>query len=108
MDALVRAIGAMLSRGDEIVLGYPLNMDGTRGSRAALVEAFAERLRARTGRRVHLWDERLTSAEADWSLAGSGLTRGQKKKRRDQIAAARILEDFLRAQGGAADDPGNP
>lgn len=108
MDALARAIDDMLSRDDEIVLGYPLNMDGSRGPRAALVDGFAQRLRGRTGRVVHLQDERLTSAEADWSLAGSGLTHGQKKKRRDQIAAARILEDFLRGRGDATDDDGNP
>ena len=41
-------------------------------------------------------DERLTSAAADWTMAGSGLTHGQKKARRDALAAKAILEDYLR------------
>ena len=82
-----------------LVLGLPLNMDDTEGPRAALVRAFGERLAERTGLPVHYQDERLTSAEANWSMAQSGLTRGQKKNRRDSIAAAAILRDFLDSAG---------
>lgn len=78
----------------EFVLGLPLNMDSSEGPRAKLVRAFSVRLGA-IGRRVHLHDERLTSASADWSLARSGLTHRQKKTRRDAIAAADMLQDFL-------------
>lgn len=87
-----------------IVIGLPLNMDGTEGPRAALVRAFAQRLAASLDLPLHFQDERLTSAEADWSMARSGLTRGQKKARRDALAAAAILRDFLasRAKGTAA------
>jgi putative holliday junction resolvase len=79
----------------ELVIGLPLNMDGTEGSRAALVRAFASRLEARSARRVHFQDERLSSAAADWNMARSGLTHKQKKARRDALAAAAILQDFL-------------
>ncbi len=100
LDALVRAIDSMLSAGDEIVMGLPLNMDGSKGPRAKLSEAFGGRLGERCGRVVHFQDERLTSVDAEWALDGSGLTHKQKKKRRDQIAAARILEGFLGRDGG--------
>ncbi|MCH7792341.1 MAG: Holliday junction resolvase RuvX, partial [Planctomycetes bacterium] len=55
-----------------------------------------------TGRRVHLHDERLTSVDADWAMAGSGLTHGQKKSRRDALAAAAILRSFLGQSGDGA------
>lgn len=97
LDAIARAaldsLGPPGSPG-ELVLGLPLNMDSTEGPRAKLVRAFAARLES-LGRRVHLHDERLTSADADWSLARSGLTHHQKKNRRDAIAAAAMLHDFL-------------
>lgn len=80
-----------------LVVGLPLNMDGTEGPRAATVRTLAERIGARTGLPVHLHDERLTSADADWSMAQTGLTHKQKKIRRDALAAAAILRDYLAA-----------
>lgn len=82
-------------RPTELVLGYPLNMDGTAGFKAKEVEAFAARLRTEFGLPVHLVDERLTSYEAEQSTA--------KAKRRDVRAsgiidsrsATLILQDFL-------------
>lgn len=91
----------------EIVLGLPLNMDGSEGPGAKAVRALGARLAAVAGRVVHYQDERLTSVDADWAMARSGLTHGQKKKRRDALAAAAILRDFLEAAqpgpGGRAD-----
>jgi putative Holliday junction resolvase len=87
------------------VVGLPLNMDGTEGPRARVVRAFAERLRTRTGRSLHYQDERLTSAEADWAMSRTGMTHQQKKERRDALAAAAILRDFLEARRGAS-EPG--
>lgn len=78
-----------------LVIGLPLNMDDTEGPRAKLVRAFGARLGERVGKPVHYQDERLTSVDADWSMSRSGLTRGQKKKRRDALAAAAILRDYL-------------
>lgn len=99
LDALVRAVGEQFSAGSaaEVVVGLPLNMDGTEGERARMVRAFAARLEAGLSPRrvVHLFDERLTSVEADWQMARSGRTRGQKKKVRDALAAAALLRGFL-------------
>lgn len=78
-----------------LVLGLPMNMDGTEGQRAKLVRAFAQTLAQRTGRNVELFDERLTSAQADWLMAQSGLSHKQKKQRRDAIAAAVMLKSYL-------------
>lgn len=98
VDALARVITRELGPvggPGEVVMGLPLNMDGSEGPRAKLVRAFAARLESATGRAVHLHDERRTSIEADERLARSGLTRGQKKTRRDAIAAAEILRGYL-------------
>ncbi len=91
----------------EVVVGLPLNMDGTEGPRAAGVRAFAARIEAQTGRTIRFHDERLSTAAADWGMARSGLSRDQKKAKRDALAAAAILTDFLRldSQGPEQDDP---
>lgn len=92
-----RAIHDQIGAGSagELVFGLPLNMDDTEGPRAKVVRAFAGRVAARTGRVVHFHDERLSSAAADWMMAQSGMTHKQKKQRRDALAAAAILRDFL-------------
>lgn len=86
---------------DAVVVGLPLNMDGTEGPRTKLVRAFAARIGDRLGLPVEFEDERLSSASADWSMARTGLTRGQKKSRRDSMAAAAILRTFFAGRGGA-------
>lgn len=78
-----------------IVLGLPLNMDGTDNASTKRVRAFADRIAARTRLPVDFQDERLTTADADWTMAQSGLTHKQKKERRDALAAAAILRDYL-------------
>jgi putative Holliday junction resolvase len=99
--ALIRAIAAaareqVSERGLlELVVGLPLVQEGKEGPKAKQVRAFADRLRAALGCAVHFQDETLTSVEADWSMARSGMTRGEKKARRDALAAAVILRDFL-------------
>jgi putative Holliday junction resolvase len=108
LEAIGRAVEEHIGRGGQLVVGLPLNMDGTEGARAKAVRALAERIGAATGCAVHFQDERLTSASAEWSLARSGLTHRQKKERRDAVAAAAILSDFLAArsrQPGSA-EPG--
>ena len=109
-EELLRRIGqAVESHGtDALVLGLPLNMDGTEGPAAAQARAFAQQLHERFGLLVHLVDERLTSAAAQEQLARTGLTHRQKRKRHDALAAAAILRDFLAAgrQGGSP-DPGD-
>lgn len=99
LDAIAGAIDELVGAGHaELVLGLPLNMDGSEGPRAKLARDFAARLAERTGRPVHLHDERTTSERADEHMARTGLTHKQKKARRDAIAAAAILRGFLDEQ----------
>jgi len=98
LEALASAIGKQVgTAAADLIVGLPINMDGTEGQRAKGVRAFAARIAQRTGRAIHFQDERLTSADADWSMARSGMTRKEKKTRRDALAAAAILRDFLAA-----------
>lgn len=83
---------------DALVVGLPLNMDGTEGPAAAGVRALAQGLTRRFGLRVHLMDERLSSYEADLQMGQSGLTRKQKKSRRDALAAAVVLRSFFESR----------
>jgi putative Holliday junction resolvase len=98
LDEIARA--AREHAADALVVGLPLNMDGTEGPRAKGVRDLARRIGDRTGLPIFVHDERLSSAAADWDLAGTGLTRAGKKQRRDALAAAAILRDFLASRGG--------
>lgn len=104
LKALVRAtaehLGESLRSPGELVIGLPINMDGTEGPRAKKARDFAALLAQATGRAFQMQDERLTTAAADWSLAQTGLTHKQKKGRRDAIAAAAMLQSFLDALPG--------
>ncbi len=95
------ALAALVAqrRATDLVLGYPLNMDDTAGPKAKEAEALAGRLRAEFGLPVHLVDERLTSYEAESTIA-----KGQRRAVRasgliDSRAATLILQDFLDQQG---------
>lgn len=102
-NALLDAIGRVIldhlspTSPGEIVFGLPLNMDGTEGPRSKLVRDFAARLgpRLQPARHIRFHDERLSSVQADWTMAQSGMTHKQKKTRRDALAAAAILTDYL-------------
>ena len=78
-----------------LVMGLPLNMDGTKGKRAELTLKFGKCVEDATGITIHFQDERLTSAAAEEQLSGSGKTHKQKKKMRDALAATEILKDYL-------------
>lgn len=82
---------------DALVIGLPLNMDGTEGPRAQISREFGRDLQRRSALPVHFQDERLTSADAEELLNQSGRTHAQKKRLRDALAAAAILRDFLDA-----------
>lgn len=88
-----------------IVIGLPLNMDGSEGPRAKASHEFAAQLTKAVSVPITLFDERLSSAEADWKLAGSDLTRDERKKRQDAIAAAVFLQTFLEHQKEAVNKP---
>jgi|JYMV01.1.fsa_nt_gi putative Holliday junction resolvase len=78
-----------------LVIGLPLNMDGSAGGRVDITNTFADQLRQKTDVPIHFQDERLTSAAAEERLAQSGKTHKQKKKLRDALAAVEFLNDFL-------------
>ena len=80
---------------DELVLGFPRNMDGTEGARAGLYRAFAALLEEKTGLPVRLWDERRTTVEAHQILHASGKRMKDHKKDVDAVAASLILEGYL-------------
>ena len=80
---------------EELVLGYPKNMDGTLGPRAEKAEAMARTLEERFGLPVKLWDERRTTIDAHQILMDSGKNARKRKKVVDAVAAALILEGYL-------------
>jgi putative Holliday junction resolvase len=83
----------------EIVLGLPLNMDDSEGPRALLTREFKEKLERRTALPVSLWDERLTTVEADDIMMEMGIRREDRKNYVDMIAATLILQGFLDNRG---------
>jgi putative Holliday junction resolvase len=91
------ALGAVVRqrRITDLVVGYPLNMDDSPGFKAKEVEAFAARLRAELGLPVHLVDERLTSYEAESTIAKSRRREVRASGIIDSRAATLILQDFL-------------
>ena len=83
------------NRVEELVMGYPKNMDGTEGPRAELYKAFAELLEETTGLKPVLWDERRTTVDAHRILSQNNV-RGKKRKNTvDAVAASLILEAYL-------------
>ena len=87
---------------EELVMGFPRNMDGTEGPRAELYRAFAGAVAEATGLTPVLWDERRTTIEAHDILHASGKKMKNHKKTVDAVAATLILEGYLtrkRTQG---------
>ncbi len=98
LKSLVRKYGVSL-----IVLGNPLQMDGSEGAQSEKVQDFARQLEQHLldqnlGVTVRLWDERLTSVEATRVLRQSGAGTAERGKAVDQIAAVLLLENFLDSQ----------
>jgi putative pre-16S rRNA nuclease len=91
----------------QVIVGLPLNMDGSAGPAARASETFAERLRDACGLPVDLFDERLSSFEAEErlrELSGSrSRDKGRDKGRIDAVAAGIILESWLRRRQGEGD-----
>ena len=78
-----------------IILGFPKNMNNTIGERAEKSLEFKDMLQRRTGLEIIMWDERLTTVEAERTLIESGVRRENRKKHIDQIAAVFILQGYL-------------
>ncbi|MCE9615612.1 MAG: Holliday junction resolvase RuvX [Lentisphaerae bacterium] len=81
-----------------IVVGLPLNMDGTHGPMAEEVRQFTTALTRQTGLPVELWDERLTTYSAEQFLIEADMSRQKRKAVRDKVAAQQILQGYLDAQ----------
>ena len=80
---------------DQLVMGFPRNMDGTEGPRAALYREFAASLEEATGMPVRLWDERRTTVEAHQILSSQNYHGKKRKNTVDAVAASLILEGYL-------------
>ncbi len=80
---------------EEVVMGFPRNMDGTEGPRAQLYRDFAARVEEVLGMPVRLWDERRTTVDAHRILFESGKNARKRKKTVDAVAASLILEGYL-------------
>ena len=83
----------------EIVVGRPLRMSGEAGTQSRKAEEFAEELRQKFNLPVHLWDERLTSAEANRLLREAEVSTQRRAQAVDRMAAVLILQSFLEARG---------
>ncbi|MDI6845720.1 MAG: Holliday junction resolvase RuvX [Candidatus Saccharicenans sp.] len=92
---------------EEIVIGWPLRLDGSEGRRAEITREFASWLEKVTGRPVTLWDERLTTLQALKKLEGFSGSFREKKNREDQLAAVIILEAYLEKKRYDNDIPEN-
>ena len=79
----------------KIVLGLPKHMNDDIGDRAEKSIAFGEMLKRRTGLEVIMWDERLTTVEAEQTLIECNVRREDRKKYIDQIAAVFILQGYM-------------
>jgi len=100
-DLIQRIRRIATSEGIEaVVLGLPLNMDGTEGPQAKLVRNFGKELGRQLGIPVHFQDERLSSFEAEQRILEMDLSRAKKKERLDALAAADILQTFLDQKAG--------
>jgi putative pre-16S rRNA nuclease len=82
----------------EIVVGYPLRMSGVEGSQAEKMQEFAEQLRQHFKLPVHLWDERLTSAEANRLLRQSEMSIKRRAEVVDRMAAVLILQSWMESR----------
>lgn len=96
LDAIVSEIRSLIGTDSaELLLGLPINMDGSESPRSKSAREYAQRIADAVALDVVLVDERRTSVAADERMAQTGLTHKQKKLRRDAIAASAILQVYL-------------
>jgi putative Holliday junction resolvase len=97
MDQDLDAVGRFIQEYETsaVVIGLPFNMNGSSGWMARLVRDFAQRVHKRIGVDVHLWDERLTSWEAEETLKECGVKVPKRARVKDKLAASLILQSYL-------------
>ena len=96
LDALRRVLAPLGP--ERLVVGLPLNMDGSEGPRAKKTRAFGEKVGAHLGLAVDFWDERLTTVEAERVLRDAKVYWRRRKGLVDEVAATVILRDYLAAK----------
>ncbi len=79
----------------KVIVGNPIGHAGTATSMSRHVEAFAKKLRGRLDCPVELWDERLTSVEANRMLRSAGLSNNKRRQTVDRVAASLLLQNYL-------------
>jgi putative Holliday junction resolvase len=89
----------------EVVVGLPVNMNGTKGESARKAEAFIEKLQGRVSSRVIPWDERLTTVAAERALLEGDMSRRKRRKVIDRVAAALILQGYLDSRSRKNENP---
>ena len=89
----------------EIVVGYPVNMNGSEGPRTARTDEFLAELAKRTAVPLRKWDERLSTKIAEAVLIEAGTRREKRRGVVDKLAAQVILQGYLDAAGGPAEAP---
>lgn len=91
-----------------ILIGNPIRMNGAEGKQSGRIRQFAEKLSSRTGRIVKLWDERLTTVEAERVLRQSKISLQKRRRAVDRLAAVLLLQNYLEASaaGSPIVDPG--
>jgi putative Holliday junction resolvase len=82
---------------EKVVVGLPINMNGTKGPMAEKIEAFAANLTGAVGLPVEKWDERLSTSMAERTLLEADMSRSKRKKVRDKMSAQVILQGYLDA-----------
>ncbi len=93
----IGSLEKVISQNDvvEIVVGLPLNMDGTEGERAKDAISFADMLKKKFSVPVKMWDERLSTASAERDMIKGDLSRKKRKSLSDKVAAQLILQNYL-------------
>ena len=95
-EDLAKLLKVTAERGVTLILiGNPMHMSGAEGAQSAWVRQFAEKLGTRSGLSVQLWDERLTTVEAERVLRESGIGREKRRRAVDRLAAVILLESYL-------------
>jgi len=100
---LIKIIRGIIDEYDvgEVVMGLPLNLDGTEGAKAAEVRRFAEALERAAGLKVIFWDERFSTVAVTRVLVEADISRAKRKDVVDKVAAAYILQGYLDSRGGS-------
>jgi putative Holliday junction resolvase len=97
-EAVVKTVEAACKyEAERIVVGLPLNMDGSSGPMAEAVQVFVKKLGDEIDHPIETWDERMTSQEAERVLIEADVSRSKRKKVIDKMAAQAILQSWLDA-----------